>query len=54
MMMQLSPLSGVPSYTDEHANPRNFTVAKLLHALEYLRCRNLSALRRNLSWLDMP
>lgn len=43
MIMQLSPLSGVPSYTDEHANPRNFTVAKLLHALEYLRCCNLSA-----------
>jgi hypothetical protein len=43
MMMQLSPLYGVPSYTDEHANPRNFTVEKLLHALEYLRCRNLSA-----------
>lgn len=41
--MQLPPLSGVPSYTDEHANPRNFTVAKLLHALEYLRCCNLSA-----------
>ncbi|KAK2350257.1 hypothetical protein QL285_097520 [Trifolium repens] len=33
MIMQLSPLSGVPSYTDEHANPRNFTVAKLQHAL---------------------
>lgn len=43
MIMQLPPLSGVPSYTDEHANPRNFTVAKLLHALEYLRCCNLSA-----------
>ena len=43
MMMQLSPLYGVPSYTDEHANPRNFTVEKLLHALKYLRCRNLSA-----------
>lgn len=77
MIMQLSPLSGVPSYTDEHANPRNFTVAKLLHAL--LRCCNLSAeeevfirhqeirrtpsslygdpisaLRRSLSWLEMP
>lgn len=39
----MQPLSGVPSYTDEHANPRNFTVAKLLHALEYLRCCNLSA-----------
>lgn len=33
----------MPSYTDEHANPRNLTVAKLLHALEYLRCCNLSA-----------
>lgn len=43
MIMQLSPLSSVPSYTDEHANPRNFTVAKLLHTLEYLRCCNLSA-----------
>jgi len=86
MIMQLPPLSGVPSYTDEHANPRNFTVAKLLHALEYtsaaatcpceeeaahryqhdcemmrmaaplfsLLRSNLSALRRSLSWLEMP
>jgi hypothetical protein len=85
MIMQLPPLSGMPSYTEEHANPRNFTVAKLLHALEYLRCcnlsteeeaahrhqhdcemmrmaaplfsllrSNLSALRRTLSWLEMP
>ena len=30
MIMQQPPLSGVPSYTDEHANPRNFTVGRSL------------------------
>ena len=44
MIMQLSPLSGVPSYTDEHANPRNFTVAKLLHALLLLAYSSLTRL----------
>lgn len=36
MIMQLPPNSGVRSYTDEHANSRNFTVAKLLQAHDHL------------------